>query len=282
MKVQITIPILDPAPSFFSNVIPSLLSQTLHSNILLINSGSDIQIGEYEILTINKEEFNHANTRNMALANEAEYYLFMTQDAIAYDKHLIANLIHAFDDDDVVITYARQLPQSDADPIEKFARETNYPPNSYVKSKEDLPILGIKTFFSSNSCAMYRGNYFQEIGGFTKNLNTSEDMEFAARAIMAGKKVAYCAHAKVVHSHQFTFRQIWNRYYEIGTFFARNRWITDVVSNHTRTETTGIKQALSEIKYLFHNAPLWLMRSIFISLIKYCAFKCGQNNTKNH
>lgn len=280
MKIQLIIPILNPYKSFFTELIPALIGQTVRSDILIINSGSAIAEGDYELRNIDKKEFNHANTRNLALNYEADYYLFMTQDAMPYNDTLISNLLKAFDDPNVVMSYARQIPYADADPIEKFARETNYPSHSYVKSKDDLPTLGIKTFFCSDSCAIYRGSYFRSVGGFTKDLNTNEDMEFAARAILDGKKVAYCARAKVFHSHRFTLFEIWKRYREIGNFFARQKWILDTISQYKKAELTGIKQAIAELKFLSHTAPLYLFRSALVSLIKFSAYKYGIYKSK--
>ena len=273
MKIQLIIPILNPHESFFTELIPALIGQTVRADILIINSGDPIPTGEYEVITIDKKDFNHANTRNLALGYEVDFYLFMTQDAIPYNTYLLENLLQPFDDPDVVVSYARQIPYPNAHPIEVFARETNYPALSKIKSKNDLPVLGIKTFFSSDSCAMYRGDYFKVLGGFTQDLNTNEDMEFATRSILDEKKVAYCAGAKVVHSHNFSLRQIWARYREIGNFFSINRWILDEASQYKAAESTGINQAIQELKYLSKYAPLSLPRSIAISFVKYVAFK---------
>lgn len=273
MNVKLIIPILNPEPSFLNNIIPSLQAQTICPNILLINSGDPIPPGKYEILSINKKYFNHANTRNKSLEYLSDFYLFMTQDAQPYDEILIKKLVDMFADPDVVVAYARQIPHEGADAIEVFARTTNYPEHSIVKSKKDLASMGIKTFFSSDSCAMYRGEYFRLVGGFTPGLNTNEDMEFAARAIMDGKKVAYAHEAKVYHSHNFTLLQVWQRYRQIGEFFAENRWILDTVAQHTNVESTGIKQAINELKYLVHHAPMSIPKSILFSLTKYIAFK---------
>lgn len=273
LTIQLIIPILNPDESFFSDILPLLHSQTVQSNILLINSGSVVSDGGYELLNIEKKDFNHANTRNIALNYEADFYLFMTQDAQPYDKTLSENLVKMFEDTDVAVAYARQIPYPDADPIEVFARTTNYPEYSTVKSKDDLAILGIKTFFSSDSCAMYRGSYFRTVGGFTPGLETNEDMEFAARAILNGKKVAYAHEAKVYHSHNFTLSQVWHRYRQIGKFFAGNRWILNSVAHYSNAESTGIRQAITELKYLSKYAPLSIPKSVLLSLTKYVAFK---------
>ena len=273
MKIQTIIPILNPQSSFFNQIITALNVQKVKSSILLINSGDVIPHGDFEVAKIDKTTFNHANTRNLALNYEADFYLFMTQDAMPYDEHLIAELLKAFEDEEVVVSYARQIPYKDADAIEVFARMTNYPARSVIKSKEDLTQLGIKTFFCSDSCAMYKASYFKEVGGFKQGLNTNEDMEYAARAIMNGKRVAYVADAKVYHSHTFTCKDIWKRYLAIGEFFRENRWILDVVNTYSKAESTGVKQASAELKYLLEHAPLHIPRSIVCSLVKYIAFK---------
>lgn len=275
MKIQIIIPILNPKWDDFKKILELLQMQTMKCNILLINSGeNNIYItGSTDLINIKKEEFNHANTRNKALSYEADFYLFMTQDALPYDEYLVENLYSAFDDSDVVVAYARQLPYLNADHIEIYARHTNYSPKTHVKSIRDLPTLGIKTFFCSDSCAMYSADYFRTVHGFKDGLQTNEDMEFAARAILNGKKVAYLANAKVYHSHNFTYKEVWKRYCAIGTFFSNNRWILNEVSKYKKVESMGIKQALKELIYLTHKAPLLIPRSIIISLIKFIAFK---------
>lgn len=213
MNIQAVIPILHPRESFYKKIIPLLQQQTVLSSLLLIDSvRQEISISNSEIKKISQSEFNHANTRNLALNYEADFYLFMTQDAMPYDETLVEKLCLTFEDPEIVVAYARQMPYKNADVIEVFARSTNYPAISKVKSKDDLSTIGIKTFFNSDSCAMYRASYFKEVGGFKQGLNTNEDMEYAARAIMNGKKVAYVAEAKVYHSHNFTCKDIWKRY----------------------------------------------------------------------
>lgn len=274
MKVLVTIPIFNPQSTFLNEIVPLLEQQSIDLELVLINSGKEeINTANIKSIKISPSEFNHANTRNLSLAYDADFYLFMTQDAMPFDKCLVENLLTAFEDPNVVVAYARQIPYVDANAVEVFARTTNYPATSKVKSKDDLTTMGIKTFFNSDSCAMYRASYFKQLGGFTKDLQTNEDMEFAARAIMNGQKVAYVAEAKVYHSHTFTCKDIWRRYRAIGKFFKENQWILDVVSQYTKAESTGIRQAVAELKYLLKNSPLDIPRSILFSLIKYFAFK---------
>jgi rhamnosyltransferase len=200
--------------------------------------------------------------------------MFMTQDAIPYDEYLVKNLISSFQND-IVVSYARQIPKKDADLIESYTRGKNYPKDSSVKSKNDLKTFGIKTFFLSDSCAIYEANYFKEVKGFTFNLNTNEDMEFAARAILDDKKIYYNADARVYHSHNFTFLEIWKRYKTIGIFFKNNKWILDEVNKNIKITNSGISQAIDEIKYLYKIDKRAILKSVAISFIKFLAFKIG-------
>ncbi len=271
-KILVIIPTLNA-----QQTLGKLLCMLKEQDILVIDSSSTddtLKIAKeqsVDVSIIKKYDFNHATTRNMALNYQADFYLFLTQDALPYDRYLIEKLLKTFEEDDVVVSYARQIPFQDADILEKFARETNYPDASVVKSKDSIKELGIKTFFSSNSCAMYRAGYFKKVSGFKEGLIANEDMEFAYRAIMDEKKVVYCKDAMVWHSHKYSLREIFKRYFIIGKFFKENQYILDAVD----TESTGIKQAKKELNHLLKNRPLLIPKSILFSLTKYIAYKLG-------
>jgi rhamnosyltransferase len=275
-KVLVIIPIFNPNDTLFSTIIPILLKQSIKPNILLISSGAKVPVGNYESIVIDKKDFNHANTRNIALLHVSDFYLFMTQDATPFDEYLIENLLKSFDDEDVVVSYARQIHYEGAHITERFARERNYPNISTVKSRDDIQTLGIKTFFTSDSCALYNANYFKKQSGFTKDLNTSEDMEFAARAIWDNKKIAYCAEAKVYHSHNYTFLSLLKRYIEIGKFFKQNEWLQKSIPSTISTEKVGYKQVKEELFYIASQKPLSLIKSLFFIVIKYIGYNVGK------
>lgn len=116
----------------------------------------------------------------------------MTQDAIPADEHMAGTLLKAFDDPEVWAAYARQLPKENCREVEKYTRSFNYPEESRIKGKEDLPILGIKTFFCSNVCAAWRRDKYLELGGFVKRTIFNEDMIYAGTIVKKGGKIAYC------------------------------------------------------------------------------------------
>lgn len=275
-RVTLLIPLFYPEDSFFTRTIPLLKRQTLVCKIVLISSSGELLTGEYDSVVIDQKDFNHANTRNMVLEHESDFYMFMTQDALPVDETLIEKLLEPFVDKDVVVSYARQIPYADAHITERFAREKNYPETSMIKCKDDLATLGIKTFFTSDSCAMYRADYFREKGGFKRDLNTSEDMEFAARAIFDNKKIAYCAEAKVYHSHLYTPLGLFKRYRAIGLFFKNNSWIEASVEKMISTTKTGRGQVLAELRYIAAREPFSLVKSFVFALIKYLGYTLGK------
>ncbi|WP_457786540.1 glycosyltransferase [Geobacillus sp. Geo 8.1] len=225
---------------------------------------------EVIVKVIDKEMFNHGETRNyLASLASGQYLLFMTQDVIPYDHLLISKLIEPFKKDcKISVSYARQLPKPEANQLEIMYRYFNYPERSMIKDLNSIYQYGIKAFFNSNACSMYKREIFEKLGKFQKT-NTNEDMLFAFNAILNNYKVAYTADAKVYHSHNHTFKQKFKRYLEIGKFFGEHRYLLEYASN----EKEGIKLIITQIKLLlsigkFHLIPLVLLDS-FIKLVAY-------------
>ncbi len=74
-------------------------------------------------------------------------------------------------------------------PVEAYTRIFNYPKESRIKSKEDLPKLGIKTFFCSNVCAAYRKSEYNALGGFPLHTIFNEDMIFASHLLKQERRL---------------------------------------------------------------------------------------------
>jgi rhamnosyltransferase len=231
--VSIIIPTFN-AGTKFGELLEALDTQTLRAEeILVIDSTSTDGTAELaqsrgcKVVQINKHDFEHGTTRNFGVAQtDSEFVVFLTQDAIPADEHVIAELIKPLEaDPNIAICYGRQLPKPNAGPLERFWREFNYPPHSVLKTEKDIPILGLRAFFCSNCCSAIRRSTFDKLGGFKNNVIVNEDMLFAAKATLQGYSVYYSAAAKVYHSHSYSLPQTFKRYFNIGRFFADNKWI---------------------------------------------------------
>ena len=180
---------------------------------------------------IRKEEFDHGGTRKKAARMLAlpqtdnghapeRFLLYMTQDAMPADRFLLENLLEAFGQDRVCAAYARQLPAADCSRIEQLTRARNYGSEKRLQTASSLPKLGIRTYYCSNVCAMYRRSEYEKLGGFVSRTIFNEDMIFASGLIRDGKAICYCPQARVVHSHNYTWRQQFHRNFDLGVSHA--------------------------------------------------------------
>lgn len=284
--VEIIIPTYKP-DSKIRLLIKSLLEQTYPvTRIHIINTEEKFWKQEYlyggdtvklAVTHIRKEDFDHGGTRNFAAEQaEGDLLLFMTQDVVLTSKNLIEKLVCSLEaNDDAAVAYARQLPKAGQnDFIEDFTRGFNYPEKSKVKSRADIKSLGIKTFFCSDVCAMYRRDLYNEIGGFVSPTTFNEDMIFAADAINKGYKVVYCAEAEVYHSHRYTGGQLFKRNFDMGVSQRDYAERFDIVSS----EQEGMHLVKETAGYLIKSGHAYLIfRLVWISACKYMGYLCGKN-----
>lgn len=226
MDVSVVIPTLD-AEREIEDLLRILESQSLKPiEVLVVDSESEdhtvavVQRHDgVRILQIERRDFNHGVTRDMALRETTgDFVCFLTQDAVpASDDYLARLVAPMIEDPDIALVSGRQLPKADARRFEQLVRSFNYPDSPSVRSKKDLEKCGIKTFFASDSCSAYRRTAYLDCGGFER-VNTNEDMLMAARFVASGLKVAYEPSAEVYHSHNLTPSQQFARNRAVGMF----------------------------------------------------------------
>ena len=183
----------------------------------------------YEI--IEKEEFSHSLTREKTAKKcKADILVFITQDIIIESEYWLENLINGIENGECEAAYSRQLCSNNT--IEKYTREKNYPSESYIKTQDDIEKIGINAFFFSDAYSAIKREIFVELNGYDgKNFPTNEDMYFAHKLITNGYRIKYCAESEVIHSHKFTFKQLYKRYYDTGVFFRQNEYLNDYKVN---------------------------------------------------
>lgn len=286
MKIDVIIPTYKPGKEF-EKLIGRLQKQEypIHK-IIIINTRTDIfpeeldrSNYEIEITHIEPDQFDHGGTRNMGAGmSDADIVVYMTQDAIPVDEKLIGTFAKIFEENpDIGIAYGRQLPREECNIIERYTRRFNYPEKSLIKTKEDLPRLGIKTFFCSDVCAAYRRNYLLSAGGFEDPTIFNEDMIFAGKRIYAGDKVAYVAEAKVIHSHNYTGRQQFHRNFDLAVSQAQHPEVFEGVPS----EGEGIRMVKATAKYLVRNGYPWkVFTLVYQSGCKYIGYFLGKRYEK--
>ena len=269
-SLTVIIPTLN-GESTLEDLLKGLRNQTYPINeIVIVDSQSTDNtkeiVNKYEpirVININRQDFDHGRTRDFALRTcNTEYVVFMTQDACPLDEFLIEELVKPLENPDIVISTARQIPREDASSMERFVRFYNYPDCSTIRSADDIDVLGIKTFFFSDVCAAYKRDIYEKLGGFEYPLKTNEDMFFAAKVINAGYKIAYVAEAKVIHSHNYSLKQQYNRNYIQGFEIEKHK----ALLSNVKQEAEGFLLVREVSKELIKNRQI-------LSLFRFC-FDC--------
>lgn len=250
MRISVIIPTLN-AEKDMPSLLQALRTQTLQpEEILIVDSESadqTVSIAEgaasvlpVRVLSEKRAEFDHGKTRDWALRESVgDTVVFLTQDAVPADGHFLEYLVRPLAEEKVAVVTGRQLPKADATPMEKLIRTFNYPAESHIRSEADVPEMGIKTFFCSDVCAAYNRQIYEELDGFVYPLKTNEDMFFAAQAIRGGYRVAYAAEAKVLHSHNLSLKEQYERNRIQGYEIERHR---DLLGNVSKV-SEGVRLA---------------------------------------
>lgn len=285
LTVDVLIPVYRPGDTFL-NLLERLQKQTypIHK-ILLMNTEEKYfpkeVMAPYENMEVHhltRAEFDHGGTRDRGIRmSEADVVVCMTQDAVPADEYLIEQLLKPFENEHVWAAYARQLPAENCREVERYTRSFNYPPKSRLKGEKDLQELGIKTFFCSNVCAAWRRDRYVELGGFVKKTIFNEDMIYAGGLIRHGGLIAYCAEAKVIHSHNYTAIQQFHRNFDL----AVSQTMHPEVFGGIRSESEGIRLVKKSIGHCISIGKPWLIiQVVTASAGKLLGYKLGQRYEK--
>ena len=286
--IDVIIPAYRPDDSF-QTLIGLLQEQTVkpHHIYVLQTMGEGDELmqpmnSDMTVHSVAKKDFDHGATRDYGArlaaegnqaASDRHYILFMTQDAVPANTHLIETLAKAFEDERTAIAYARQLAREGADVEEELTRVNNYPPQDQIKRKEDLERLGIKTYFCSDVCAMYDRIAYEEVGGFPGKVIFNEDEIFAAKSLKAGYDIRYEAQAVVIHSHNYSGVQYFKRYFDLGVSQADFSYIF----NEYHAEDEGIRLVKQTFRYLMKRKSYFDIPVLFYhSGMKLIGMKLGK------
>ena len=286
-KVDIIIPTYKPGHKFLT-LIERMERQSVPVNrIFVINTeqkyfdrliyGTSFLKDYHNVIVkhISKREFDHGKTRNCCVQqSDADFFVMMTDDAVPANEYLVEELLKQLRRDGVAVAYARQLAGKGSSEAEEFIRNFNYPDRSVLKTKADLPTLGIKTFFCSNVCAAYNRKIFDELGGFIKHTIFNEDMIYAAKAVEAGYGIAYAAEARVFHSHDYGCMEQFHRNFDLGVSQAQH---PEVFAAYP-SESEGIRLVRQTVLHLWKSdAKRQIPRVILQSGFKYMGYLFGKH-----
>lgn len=273
MTIDIICPLYN-AESYIENLHKKIISQKdvkINTINYILTKGNDntekiLKELNCKYETIEKNEFSHSLTREkVAKQCKADILVFITQDIDIKGNNWLFNLTKCIEDGECEASYSRQTCSNNS--IEKYTRESNYPENSFVVSEKDIDKKGLQTFFFSDASSAIKREIFIKLNGYDgKALPTNEDMYLAYKLITNGYKIKYCADSVVEHSHKFTLKQLYKRYYDTGVFFKENNYLNKYKVNQAggSMATYILKRALQDknFKVLFNFVPNMAARFI--------------------
>ena len=242
MTIDIICPLYN-AEKYIENQYNQIKSQGFYNNIKNINyiitESKDGTLSVVERLqnedekikfsVIKKQEFSHSLSREKVAKNStADILVFITQDVKIERDDWLEKIATPIANGEVEACYSRQLCENYT--LERYTRECNYPSRSVIKTKDDIEKLGLNTFFFSDASSAIKTDIFKKLNGYDgKDFPTNEDMYIAYKLITNGYKIKYCADSEVVHSHKFTLKQQYKRYYDTGKFFKQNEYLNNLL-----------------------------------------------------
>jgi len=255
MKISIVIPTLN-AGELFREVLEGVKAQEIDAELELVIVDSGSEDGTAELgkkyadvfLQIRKEEFNHGQTRNLAIEKSSgELIALLVQDATPSNRHWLSSLASAFDDPMVAGAYSRQVPRPDCNPLirirlldwasgggERRIQELTGKSACAPRTNEALKLTPeqikkvIETFSFDNVSSMIRRSVWEKIKFPSRRF--AEDIGWCREVLCQGWKVVYEPESVVIHSHNkslwYEFKRIYldhQNWWQVGQFRIFNR-----------------------------------------------------------
>jgi rhamnosyltransferase len=286
MSVALIIPTRNAAPHL-DRLLPALAAQSLQPDeVFVVDSAStDDTVARFRaygarVEVIDPKQFNHGGTRRWASQQvSAQALIYLTQDAIPADDQSFARLVaNLYSEADIGVAYGRQLPHPTAGLLGAQSRHFNYPAQGRTKRLHDAAELGIKTCFSSDSFSVYRRDALEAVGGFPQDVIGSEDAYVAAKMLLAGYAVRYAADAQVQHSHDYRLLEEFRRYFDIGVFYGRERWIRQAFG---AAGGEGLRYVKAELQALWAAGAYWRVPEVFVrTALKLLGYRLGHHEAR--
>jgi rhamnosyltransferase len=155
-------------------------------------------------------------------ATDGEFVVFLNSDCTPRDDFMLDALLGGFGEEvgleKVAAVFGRQMPRPDCRPL-------------MVKDTEETYGDGSRQHFWRHCFSMavsaIRRSVWEQTE-FREDLQYSEDIDWTWRARECGYEIRYAAGARVVHSHNYTLRQSYERQFGEGraeaSIFEWNSW----------------------------------------------------------
>jgi rhamnosyltransferase len=191
-------------------LLTSIQEQTkIADEVVVVDSGStdatcDIATQhEAKIIHIPKEDFSFGYALNQGISNTTCMYIaLISAHCYPVNQTWLEELIRPFSDPKVGLVYGRQQGNSQSKFSENQLLKKWFPHTSFNRQKYP---------FCNNANAAIRRNLWKKVP-YNEDLTGLEDLDWAKQILRKGHYIAYNASAGIIHVHDESYAQVYNRY----------------------------------------------------------------------
>lgn len=191
-------------------LLSGILQQTIQDvEIIVVDSGSTdatVSISSHypvKILHIRPEDFSFGRSLNVGCqAASGEFIVIASAHVYPVCHDWLERLLAPFSDTQVALVYGKQRGNDKTRYSEHQVFARWYPDES--RQNQEHP-------FCNNANAAIRRSLWERLP-YDETLTGLEDLDWARRAMELGYRIIYSADADIVHVHDETYVQIYNRY----------------------------------------------------------------------
>ena len=191
-----------------AQALQGLYSQDFRDfELLVVDSGSTDTtlevVAQYpaRVIRIRPEDYFPGRVLNAAIREaRGDILVFQNSDVVPLHVQALGRLLAPFDDPRVAATFARQLPRPEADTWVRREYALSFP-----ESGEAPPWITLSLPLAAVRRSAWEQHPFYDAAW------GSEDTEWGAWARSHGHEVRYVPDSRVMHSHNYTLRQLYGR-----------------------------------------------------------------------
>ncbi len=233
------------------------------------------------IIEIPATAFTHGGSRNLGAAKaRGDLLVFISQDAVPVGEDWLARLVAPLRADPTLAgVYGRQIPHPGAAPPEAYFLDFLYGPHSRRQAVAGVEELSMDATLFSNVNSAIRRTAWEQFP-FAENIVMSEDQEWSRRALLAGHSLQYEAEAVVRHSHTYTLKAAFQRFFDSGMSSER-AYMADNSESKKVLRRRSVAYATGEVRWLWSTRQLrWLPYTVVYEAAKMLGLILGVNHAR--
>jgi rhamnosyltransferase len=286
--ISIVIPVKNGG-SDLERCLDGIAAQTIDDEleIIVVDSGSSdgsvaLARGRGAIVEeIPPELFNHGAARNLGAGlAHGETLVFISQDAHPEDERWLSRLVAPLrDEPELAGVYGRQLPHPGAHPPEHYFLDFLYGPDRRRQRADGGAALSMETTLFSNVNAAMPRTIWKRFP-FVEDIIMSEDQDWSRRVLLAGLSVAYEPDAAVRHSHNYTLRSAFRRFFDSGAS-ADRAYLAGERESERVLRAAARRYARGELIWLWRTGQRrWIPYAALYEGVKLIGLVLGANHRR--